>query len=75
MANLDDTIRLARLFSDLQQRGTIGLLELRNMLGNLFEEFASVRDDELDALIVEFAQLGGDPYSAPEENGEEGVAS
>jgi hypothetical protein len=36
--------------------GVLGLLEIRNLFANLFEEFAEVRDSELDELIEAYAR-------------------
>jgi hypothetical protein len=57
---------LVRLMVELRQApplGIVGLLEIRNLLANLFPEFSAVRDDELDELIHEYATSLGQQWT------------
>lgn len=56
--SFEQKLDLIRLMVELRQApplGVVGLLELRNLLSDLFSEFAAVRDAELDDLIREYA--------------------
>ena len=57
----DEKERLVRLFMELRQPpfGLIGMIETRNLLERLFEDFAEVRDSDIDSLIREYASSQG----------------
>lgn len=65
----EQRVDLIRLMAELRQApplGIVGLLEIRNLLSNLFPEFDTIRDGELDDLIQEYAAaLGRQPSDLP----------
>jgi len=52
----DEKERLIRLLMEIRNNGMIGMLEVRNVLGRLFEDFEAVRDGDVDELIRQLAQ-------------------
>lgn len=59
MTTFDERLSLMRLMIELRQLqpwGIVGVLETRNMFANLFDEFAAVRDSELDELVERMAE-------------------
>lgn len=67
--SVEQRIELVRLANDLRQSapvGVVGLLELRNLLGNMFPEFEAVRDEDIDQDLVNYiASLQADPVPLP----------
>jgi hypothetical protein len=51
-----DLVRLMMELRDSPSLAVVGLLELRNLLSNLFPDFAAVRDQELDTLLLDYAE-------------------
>ena len=65
----DEKERLVRLFMELRQPpfGIIGMLETRNLVARLFEDFAEVRDEDVDELIKQYAQDLSQNYTNPDQ--------
>lgn len=67
--SFDERERLVRLFMELRQPpfGVIGMLETRNLLARLFEDFAEVRDEDVDTLIKQYAEDMSGNYTNPDQ--------
>ena len=67
--SFDQKCELVRLFMELRQPpfGLIGMIETRNLLARLFEDFAEVRDSDIDELIKQYAQDQDSHYTNPDQ--------
>lgn len=63
----DEKERLVRLLVDIRNQGMIGMLEVRNVLARLFEDFEVVRDPDLDDLIRQLAAEHSGNYTNPDQ--------
>jgi hypothetical protein len=56
--SFDEKEKLVRLFMEIRQQAAspIGMLEVRNLLSRLFEDFKAVRDPDIDVLIKQLAE-------------------
>lgn len=68
----EEKIRLVEMFMDLRSTppfGVVGLMELRNLVEELFPVFSKVRDTELDESLDSYIQSVMEPPAAPREPG------